>query len=150
VWASSAAGPRQVVSLRSTDLGVTFTDPINISNSTGEAFAPVIAISDNDAVNVAWQDTRSGLGEVFYSRSTDGGVSFSSPQKVSAGPAAASSPEIVVDRLGGVSVAWIEPQATGGSRIMISRTVDGGQTFSTPSIVTSGRSADYSELAIWA
>src|SRR5262249_13360696 len=74
---------------------------------------------------------------------------FSNPRKVSTGPGAASSPEIVVDRMGGLSVAWIEPQATGGSRIMISRTVDGGQTFSTPSVVTSGRFADFSELATW-
>jgi len=148
-WASSASFARQVVFLRSTDLGITFTDPINISNSAGEAFAPVIAISDNDAVNLAWQDTRSGHGEIFYSRSTDGGATFSSPRRVSAGPGAASSPEIVVDRLGGLSIAWIEPQETGGSRIMISRTVDGGRTFSAPSVVTSGRFADYSELAIW-
>jgi hypothetical protein len=32
---------------------------------------------------------------------------------------------------------------------MISRTSDGGQTFSAPSVVTSGHSADFSDLAIF-
>src|SRR5262249_15357965 len=101
-WASSANGRRQVVWIRSTDFGISCTDAANVSNSDGEAFAPVIAISDSDAVNLAWQDTRSGLGEIFYSRSNDGGATFSNPHRVSAGPGAASSPEIVVDRLGGL------------------------------------------------
>jgi len=90
------------------------------------------------------------MGEIFFSRSTDSGATFSSPHKVSAGPGDASAPEIVVDRLSGVNVVWVEQQPTGGSRIMISRTIDAGQTFSTPSIVASGRSAEFSELAIWA
>jgi hypothetical protein len=149
-WASSPNGPRKVLLVRSTDLGVTLSSPVDVSNSSGEGYAPVIAISDNNAVNVAWQDTRSGASEIFFSRSTDEGMTFSNPLQLSAGPAAASGPEIVVDRLGGMSVAWIEPQPTGGSRIMISRTVDGGHTFSAPAAVTSGRSADFSDLAIWA
>jgi hypothetical protein len=149
-WARSANGPRQVVSVNSTDMGLTFTQPVNVSNSSGEGFAPVIAISDNDAVNMAWQDTRAGSGEIFFARSTGGSATFSSPQRVSAGPGAASGPEIVFDRVGGLSVAWVEQQEGGGSRIMISRTTDGGQTFSAPSVVTSGRSSDFGDLAIYA
>ena len=149
-WASSPNGPRQVLLVRSSDLGITLTQPVDVSNSSAEGFAPVIAISDNDAVNIAWQDTRSGTSQIFFSRSTDGGMTFSNPLQLSAGSVAASGPEIVADRLGGLSIAWIEPQATGGSRIVISRSIDGGQTFSAPAVVTSGRSADFSDLAIWA
>jgi len=146
-WASSANAPRQVLYLRSTDLGISFTAPVNLSKSAGEGFAPTIAISDSDAINVAWQDTGSGSSEILFSRSTDGGATFSNPLKLS-GPEHGSAPEIVVDRMGGLSVAWIEQQATGGSRIVISRTSDGGQTFSTPSIAASSRFADFSDLAM--
>jgi len=147
-WASSMNGPRQVQFVRSTDLGVTFTKPINISKSAGEGFAPVIAVDDSDAVNLAWQDSGSPPDEILFSRSTDGGSTFSAPKKLSSGPAPASAPEIVMDRLGGLSVLWIEPQTGGGSRILVSRTIDGGQTFSVASVVASSRSADFSDLAV--
>jgi len=149
-WASSLSGPRKVLLVRSTDLGITLTPPVEVSNSPGEQFAQVIAISDNDAINIAWQDTGSGMSQILFSRSSDGGMTFSNPLQLSSGSVPASGPEIVVDRLGGLSVAWIEPQATGGSRIVISRSVDGGQTFSAPAVAASGRSADISDLAIWA
>ena len=148
-WASSANGPRQVLYVSSPDLGFTFTQPANLSKSAGEGFAPVIAIDNEDAVNLAWQDTGSGSSVIMFSRSTNGGATFSTPKRVSGGTGDASGPEIVADRFGGLSVAWVQPQASGGSEIMISRTNDGGQTFSAPSVVTSGRSADFSDLAIF-
>jgi hypothetical protein len=148
-WASSANGPRQVVYVNSKDLGFNFTTPVNLSKSSGEGFAPVIAIDNNDAVNLAWQDTGSGSNVIMFSRSTDSGTTFSQPKQLSGGSLEASGPEIVVDRTGGLSVAWVESQTGGGSRIMISRTSDSGQTFSAPSVVTSGRSADFTDLAIF-
>jgi hypothetical protein len=148
-WPSSPNGPRQVLYVSSADLGITFRQPVNVSRSTGEGFAPVIAIDNSDAVNLAWQDTRSGSNAIMFSRSTDSGATFSNPKQLSGSTSDASGPEIVVDHSGGLSVVWIEPQTAGGSRIMISRTSDGGQTFSAPSVVTSGASADFADLAIF-
>jgi len=168
-WAGSINSPRQVVFARSTDQGLTFSQPINVSNSTGEGFDPAIAIGADDAINLAWEDTGSGIGQILFSRSTDGGVSFSIPRQVSAALGEASDTEIAIDSQGRIIVAWIEEQPAGGTRIAISSTSVGGAAFSAPDgafsaadgagfapdgefsaplIVTSGPDAEFEYLAM--
>jgi hypothetical protein len=147
-WAGSINSPRQVVFARSTDQGVTFSQPINVSNSTGEGFDPAIAIGSDDAINLAWEDTGSGIGQIFFSRSTDGGASFSTPGQVSAALGEASDAEIAIDSQGRITVAWIEEQPAGGTRIGASNSSDGGETFGAPQIVTSGPEAEFEYLAM--
>jgi hypothetical protein len=147
-WADSAVGPRQVLFTRSSDGGVSFTEPVNVSRSSGEAFDPAIATDAGDAVNVAWEDTGSGEGAIFFSRSMDRGLSFSSPTRVSAAQGEASDPEVAVDRFGGLNVAWIQEQPSGGTRVMISRSTDGGRTFSPPSVVASDPEAEFEYLTM--
>jgi hypothetical protein len=147
-WAGSMNSPRQVVFARSTDQGVTFSQPINVSNSTEEGFDPAIAIGADDAINLAWEDTGSGIGQIFFSRSTDGGASFSTPGQVSAALGEASDAEIAIDSQGRISVAWIEEQPAGGTRIAISNTNGEAASFSAPLAVTSGPEAEFEYLAM--
>jgi hypothetical protein len=147
-WAESSNGPRQVLLIRSADQGTTFSQPVNVSRSSREGFDPAIAIGADDAINLAWEDTGSGTGDIFFSRSADGGASFASPRKLSAGLGEASDPEIAIDGQGRISVAWIEEQPTGGTRILISRTTDGGLGFSAPLVVTSDPQAEFEYIAM--
>ena len=147
-WAGSINSPRQVVFARSTDQGLTFSQPINVSTSTGEGFDPAIAIGADEAINLAWEDTGSGIGQILFSRSTDGGVSFSIPRQVSAALGEASDTEIAIDSQGRIIVAWIEEQPAGGTRIGASNSSDGGATFGAPLIVTSGPDAEFEYLAM--
>jgi len=147
-WADSAVGSRQVMFARSTNFGVTFSQPVNVSRSPAQGFDPMIAVEDNDAVSLAWEDTGSGEGAIFFSRSTDMGLSFSSPTRVSAGLGEASDPEVAVDRSGGLNVAWIQEEPAGGTSVMITRTTDGGRTFSAPAIVASGPGAEFEYLTM--
>jgi len=147
-WADSAGGARQVLFSRSSDSGVNFSQAVNVATSAGEAFDPAIAVDDKNAVSVVWEDTRLGEGAIFFSRSTDGGLSFSAPKQISAALGEASDPELAVDRFGGINAAWIEEVPAGGTRVMISRTSDGGQSFSAPLVVTAGRGAEFEYLAM--
>jgi hypothetical protein len=147
-WAGSSNSPRQVVFARSTDQGVTFSQPINVSNSTGEGFDPAIAIGADEAINLAWEDTGSGIGQILFSRSTDGGASFSTARQVSAALGEASDTEIAIDSQGRIIIAWIEEQLAGGTRIGTSNSGDGGATFGAPQIVTSGPEAEFEYLAM--
>jgi len=147
-WAESGGGPRQIVFARSTDQGITFSQHVNVSNSSGEGFDPEIAIGGDGAINLAWEDSRSGTGEIFYSRSSDGGATFSTPRKLSAAAGEASDPQIAIDRQGRISVAWVEEQPAGGTRIMISRRAESVEAFSAPLVITSGPEAEFEYLAM--
>jgi hypothetical protein len=79
-----------------------------------------------------------GFGEdqIFFSRSTDHGVSFSKPKKISKQSADSQSSDIAVGPDGTVYVTWRQfGFKKVDDAIMFVKSTDGGQTFSDPQIV---------------
>lgn len=96
-------------------------------------------------IYAAWSDFHgSGCNEILFSRSTDHGVTFSAPLKISSGICGNQGPSIVIGPAGQVYIGW---QAnTGGALEKAPGAVDGaafvsstdfGQTFSKARIVVS-------------
>lgn len=122
---------KKVVFTRSTDLGESFSDLVDVSRSEGEAFEPEIAVDSNDAINIAWEDTAPGRSAIMFARSTDGGQTFSTPLRVSTGETPANQAHIAVDTSGRIHVAWVD-EGEDESQAFYARSTDEGQTFSTP------------------
>lgn len=131
VWGDTNKSVGSAVFVRSTDQGETFGAPVDVSRSSGAAFDPKIAIDPSDAINVAWQDTAPGTSVIMFSRSTDGGQTFSSPRQISNGSGSATEAAIASDSQGRLSVVWVD-DSTGTSDAYYSRSTDGGGTFSAP------------------
>jgi len=131
VWGDTKNNLGTVLFLRSTDLGFTFTAPVNVSRSSGVAFDPKIAVDPDDGINVAWQDTAPGRSVIMFSRSTDGGETFSNPKQLSTGTGAATEAGIASDAAGNLNVVWAD-ESTGSAQAYYSRSTDHGQTFSAP------------------
>ena len=79
-----SAGRSDVVVQRSTDKGLTWTDPVAINDDDPKrqytSFHPALDVAPNGRVDVVWQDNRDltdYLVEVRYSYSTDGGQTWS-------------------------------------------------------------------------
>ncbi len=124
-----------------------FDEPVNVSRSPDIfSWLPRVVISGGNAneVYILWQEIKftggSHGGEIFFSRSTDGGSSFSEPINLSNTPAGAAkgrlsarywdngSLDIIKDDEGILYVAWTEYEG----RLWFSRSTDGGETFSGP------------------
>jgi ethanolamine utilization microcompartment shell protein EutL len=75
---ASQGSDSDVLYRRSTNGGASFGSAVNLSNSTGLSQIPAIAASGNN-VYVVWQDDTlvSGIPDILYRRSTNGGASFS-------------------------------------------------------------------------
>ena len=76
MWEDDAANNSNILFSRSTDGGATFSTPQNISRTTSFPYNPRIAVESNGTINVIWLDTPSIAYDVYYARSTDGGVTF--------------------------------------------------------------------------
>src|SRR5262249_3119900 len=76
VYGDTTGAVRRVRLMRSTDLGETFSEPLTLSGESDSAFEPEIAVTPDNAINVAWEDAISGTSAIFYSRSTDSGQTF--------------------------------------------------------------------------
>ena len=75
-WPSNKTGNYEVMFRASTDGGVTFTDKINLSNSTDTESQNVQIAADNDNVVVTWWERNATSNEPVVTISTDNGTTF--------------------------------------------------------------------------
>lgn len=144
VWLSYQ---RQVLMLaaHSTDGGRTWSAPVTVATVSASgvdgsrtgAGLPTAAIDGRTgALYVAWEDDRftRGTDQVVLSRSTDGGQTWSAPQRVSDGPgdAASFTPAVAVTPEGWVGVSYYSLR-NNPSRVLVDEYLavsrSGGQTF---------------------
>lgn len=82
--------PLDVMFSRSTDGGNTWSDPVQINDdffSSAWQWFGTLSVAPNGRIDVAWLDTRLDAGDLgsalFYSHSTDGGLTWSPNQQLS-------------------------------------------------------------------
>ena len=122
---------------RSTDGGGSFSAPQNISNNAGNSNVPLMAVDSAGNINVIWADKTPGNIDVFFSRSTDGGTTFSAPQNLTptnSGPLASNPVQIAVDSAGNINILF--RFASQDTDVRFIRSTDGGNTFSAPRQIT--------------
>lgn len=93
---------------KSVDGGLTFSASVRVSddNETGLNYAPKVATNSNGNIYVVWHDNRDGNWNVYFSKSTDGGVSFSTNVQVLNDPDTQYEADLAVDNQGNVYVTW--------------------------------------------
>ena len=106
-----------------------FTNPINISTNQGDSILPQMAVSGND-VYVIWNDNSTGKYGILFTKSTDGGMTFSPPVDIGRNIGSAGSPQFAVSG-NDVYAVW-QAKTTGKYQIIFAKSTDGGATFSSP------------------
>jgi len=124
-WYDNSSGGNEILFSKSTDRGKTFSSAVNLSNNTGSSTFPSVAVDKNGIVHVAWQDTQYGTSEILYTRSTDGGATFSSPINISNDTGTSGNIKLATDSTGRVYAVW-----TDESQINLARSDNGGTSFS--------------------
>jgi hypothetical protein len=118
-------GPADLVSIRSTDQGGTWSDSTSIASvppntvtdpDTGKGVGrghsydlPSFAVGPNGTAYVTWQVVRSaGSSQILYAKSPDGGHTWSDPRAVASLPTQAFKPTIAVTPDGTVAVTFYD------------------------------------------
>lgn len=125
---------------KSTDGGLTFSAPQNISNNEAFSQNPSVATDDSN-IFVTWSDDHMGNTAIFLSKSTDGGLTFSPPQNISNNMEYSVGPSIATDG-SNIFVTWVYHLEGKNPDILFSKSIDGRETFSAPQNIsnTSGYS----------
>ncbi|MGH7993325.1 MAG: sialidase family protein, partial [Limisphaerales bacterium] len=142
VW--SDANTSQIFFARSTNGGVSFSTPLNISNYASGASSPTMALDASGGIDVIWQGSVDGHNpyDLFFTRSTDAGTSFSVAKDVSNTASGAFFDQIAADPAGNIDIAWNSncPSASFcsfvSSDVFFSQSKDAGATFSAPVQIT--------------
>jgi len=129
---------------RSVDGGRTFSTPTNIAQAEFDVLLPRIAIdTTGQVVNLVWSQHTTAdccAREVYFSRSTDGGIAFSPPRRLSALQDSIDV-DIATDVWSNVvNVVWWVHSAGGRVRqVYFVRSTDGGVTFSDAKLLGDGQ-----------
>src|SRR6266849_4443770 len=132
VWANDSPGNFDIFISRSTDGGVNFSGPKNISKSSSFSSNPFIAVDAGGNINLVWADINPAdlNTDIFFARSSDGGATFSTAQNVSHSSGFSSNPWLTVDAGANINVSW-EDNTPGNRDIFFARSTDSGTTFPT-------------------
>ncbi|PZR99970.1 MAG: hypothetical protein DLM69_06900, partial [Candidatus Chloroheliales bacterium] len=136
---------------RSTDHGQTWSSPaLNIGTNSDQGCDP--AVGPNGELYVAYAGTVGG-NDMVINKSTNGGVSFNGPHRISSyqdigsppgGYRASSFPSIAVNPTNGdLHVVWPDSRFDGKADILYSRSIDGGLTWSNPSVLNDDGTAHW-------
>ena len=124
---------------KSTDGGSTFGSPVLVTSNAVLRGSFDMAIDSSNAVHIAWEGNGVGnISQIFYSRSTDGGASFSTP--ITPGTGGGSNPKIASDGAGNVYIAY--------SGVWIYRSTNSGASFQPEYSVKTPDGAQYEALRV--
>ncbi len=165
-------GNDQIYFSRSTDGGATFSSPLPLSpahnnNSVGGRQGAAVKVGPDGTVYVVWLDTVNKQAVERMAISHDGGATFPGQNITVAtvtdddvNPAPGSSfrqdarafPSFSIAANGTLYVAWSNrtgDPTSGHAVVLVTRSIDGGQTWSTPVTAgnVSGRSAFFASVA---
>ncbi len=128
-WYDYTPGNYDIFFRRSTDSGSSWSAAVNISNNSGDSYNPAITVDSAGNINAAWQDKTAGNQEIFFSRSTDSGSSWSAAVNISNNSGYSYTPAITVDSAGNINIVWYD-YSPGDSEIFFSRSTDNGAAWS--------------------
>lgn len=127
VWSGLSEGSRDVFLARSTDGGKSFSAPKNLSANRFASELPAIAVDGKDRLYVAWRDKTPPTIQIWLTRSTDGGESFSSPRVVSR-TGFSNTPTLAAEGDGHLYISWVSNVA-GNLEVYFIHSADGGESF---------------------
>ena len=144
---------RDILFARSTNNGTTWSSPaaIDAGASSDSGTDDRVNMAYEDGVFVALWQSDDGAGgpdfEIKLSRSTDGGLSWSSPTTLTSNSADDTFPTIASDGLGNWVAVWESDEALvgGDGDLFVSRSTDAALSWSTPVILNSNALSDSGE-----
>jgi hypothetical protein len=125
VWSDETPGNYELYYKKSTNGGSTWTAAKRLTWTSGPSSAAAIAVDLSDRIHVVWEDATPGDYEVYYKKSTDGGDTWSSAQRMTWMSGQSRGAKSVVDSAGYLHVTWCD-DTPGNCEIYHKKSTDGG------------------------
>lgn len=131
VWRGSNGDYDIIQSSRSTNSGVSWSTPENLSLTGEDARSPRVSADGSGYAVAVWSRSDGSNNLIQSSRSSNGGLSWSTPENLSESGQGADDPRIAVDGSGNAVAVWRRSDGN-DDIVQSSRLVAGGVSWSTP------------------
>ncbi len=108
VWYDSAPGHFEIYYKMSTDEGASWAASKRLTWTSDDSLWPVIGVDSSGYLHVVWQDLTPGNYEVYYKKSTDGGATWTTSQRLTWTSGASWFPTMASDSSDYVHVVWYD------------------------------------------
>ena len=130
VWDDTTPWKRGIYYRKSTNAGATWSANKRLTWTAIHSYWPAIAADSFGQIHLIWQDDSFGNYDLFYRKSTDGGMTFGARRRLTYTSGASQVPDIAVDQSGSIYVVWQDP-TPGNAEIFCKKSPDGGNTWGT-------------------
>jgi len=115
----------------STDGGANWSSPKDISKTPGDSEHPQIAVEKSGAIDVVWTDGSDPKSpDIYFSRSTDGGQTWTASMDISHTPGVSTEPALAIGQNDSIHVVWSDTSKGEKNRdIYYVCSKDGGKTW---------------------
>ncbi len=141
VWYDNRDGNYEIYYKRSTDGGVSWGTDTRLTNNTGQSWYPSVSVSGS-GVHVVWYDGRDGNDEIYYKRSTDGGVSWGADTRLTNNTSLSQRPSVAAAGTD-VHVIWTDFRDGSDAEIYFKRSTDSGANWETDTRLTNSIGNSY-------
>jgi hypothetical protein len=140
VWSDYLGSIPEILYKKSTDGGSTWSTE-RLTWNSGHSTYPDIAIDSNNRIHVVWRDSTPGNSELFYKKSTDGGVSWTT-KRLTWTSGNSEDPAIATDSSNNIHIFWQDDRNV-KEEIFYQKSTDGGSTWTAKRLTwDSGASRD--------
>ena len=127
-------------------MGITWDPDIRLTEDPGESVVPTVCASDSE-VHVAWRDDRDGNTEIYYKRSTDGGLNWEEDVRLTSDDSLSWRPSIGSSGTE-VFIVW-QDNRDQNTEIYFKSSIDAGSTWGGDKRLTNGPNESiYPNLAV--
>jgi hypothetical protein len=123
VFSDDRDGNPEIYYKRSTNAGASWGAETRLTNNTASSELPSVSVS-GQVVHIVWEDQRDGNSEIYYKRSTDGGLTWGADTRLTNNSADSELPSVSVSGMV-VHIAW-QDMRDGNWEIYYKRSTDSG------------------------
>jgi hypothetical protein len=107
-WKDNTSGGEEIYYKKSTDGGTTWTANQRLTYTAGVSDLPAIAVDSSGYLHLLWQDNTPGNYDIYYRKSTNGGTSWVTSQRLTFTAGDSLYPAIATDTSGNLHVLWAD------------------------------------------
>jgi len=136
VWADDSFGMDELLFKSSTNSGMNWSPPNRLTWNPTRSWSPKICVDSVGNIHLIYGEEMPPFSEIYYRNSTDGGMTWSPPNRITWNPGLSRFPCIQTDVNNNINIAWEDNSMGGNYEILYRRSTDGGITWSALSRLT--------------